>query len=146
MEAIINDTTNLIFEVKEQLGDGAYVKLMDNMKAMHTLRNVGSKKKKYPRTIPLILKAWINNEEGGTANGSFSTQNGSLYSYNLTIGYTRHNDIKCVVDHTANGLGFCSSTTSCHVGKARRYCDNNGILFVLIDGTNDGMEPNLEIS
>ena len=142
MEAVINDTTNLIFDVKEQLGDGVYVKLMDNMKALHGMRgrNVGSKRKKYPRTIPLILKAWINSEEGGTANGSFTTQGGTLYSYNVTIGYTRHDDVKCVVDHTANGLGFISTTTSCHVGKARNYCDNNGIMMIRIDGSSE-LEP-----
>ena len=146
MDSVINDTTNLIFEVKEQIGDGAYVKLMDNMKALHGMRgrNVGSKRKKFARTIPLILKAWINNEEGGTANGSFTTERGKLYSYNYTIGYTRHDDIKCVVDHTASGLGFCSNTTSCHVMKARRYCDGNGILYDLINGTNAPDESDLQ--
>jgi hypothetical protein len=138
MEPIINDVTNILFDVKDKLDDGTYLKLMNNMKQLHKMRhrNVGSKPKRYPRTINLILKAWINNEEGGTANGSLSTVNGNLYSYNVTIGYTRHDEIKCVVDQTANGIGFVSMTTSCHVGKARRYCIDNGIMMSVIDGSH----------
>lgn len=135
MEALIKNTTALIFEIKENIGDGSYVKLMNNLKEMHKIKDTCSPRpKRMPRTIPLILDAWIRNEPGGTQTGSIWTGSGNLFSYSVQIGYTRANGMKCVVDHTAGGLGFISQTTSCHVGKVKRYCAEHGILLATVDG------------
>jgi len=134
MEVLINDTAELVFQAKDNIGDGVYVRLMNNLKEMYKLKDQHPKRQKMPRTIPLILKAWINNEPGGTPNATLWTGSGNLFSYNLQIGYTRADGSKCVVDHTAYGLGFVSQTTSTHVGKAKRYCNENGILMAVVDG------------
>jgi hypothetical protein len=134
MQQIITDTTNLIFESKDTIGDGLYIQLMSNMKQLYELRNVTPIKMVIPRTINGILEAWINNTPGSTRSCSFSTIDGNLYSYNLQIGYTQANMNKCVVIHTARGIGFVSATTSRHVGLAARYCVNNGIMMTAIDG------------
>ena len=134
MDDLINDAAALVFEAKDNMGDGVYIQIMNKLKQMHQIKNVKEKKSKVPRTIDLILKAWINNEQGRTRTDSFTTGNGNLYSYNVQIGYTRDDLSKCVVDHTAKGLGFVSVTTSSHVGKAIRYCNENGILLTVVDG------------
>jgi len=136
MDALINDTTALVFDARENIGDGVYVQLMNNLKEMYKLKDSHQRRTKVPRTIPDILRAWIDNEQGTTPTGSFSTAIGNLYSYNLQIGYTRPcGCCKGVVDHTAGGLGFVSQTTSTHVGKTRRYCGENGILLRSIGET-----------
>jgi len=134
---LIQETTEMMFEAKESLGDGVYVEMMGNMKQLYDLAKIQPAAKKPPArsTIAGVMRAWINMEEAHTSNGSITTRNGYLWSYNVQIGYTHGEDeYKCVVDHTAGGIGFISTTASRHVLMAARYCNDNGILLRVING------------
>ena len=132
MEDLINNTLELVFEARENIGDGPYVEIMNNLKKMHSLRYEHKRMTKIPRTIHGVLHAWTSRSIGMTPTNSFSTRDGELYSYNLLIGYTRQDGTLCVVNHTARGLGFVSQTTSTHVGKAIRYCEGLNLTFNLM--------------
>ena len=83
-----------------------------------------------------VVESWINGQRSSTPNGSLSTNGDILFSYQLKIGYKQtetielddgYEDIKTeqliVLDYTASGGNFVSSTTSTHVGLAKRYAD-----------------------
>jgi len=66
-----------------------------------------------------VIKAWVREEACSSQN--LSTDGISLWSYRLKIGDTICGK-KVVYDHTSNGLGFVSRTTSKHVGLAKYEC------------------------
>ena len=83
-----------------------------------------------------VVESWINGQRSSTPNKSLRTDGESLWSYQLKIGYKQtetielddgHEDIQTeqliVLDYTASGGNFVSSTTSTHVGLAKRYAD-----------------------
>ena len=131
MEGLIKDTTALVFDLKGEIAEGHYLKLMNNLNDMYKLKDQFVKPERVARTIPEIINAWIENKKGATYTGSLSTNDGNLFSYALQIGYTRQDGTKCIVDHTARGLGFVSQTTSTHVGKCVSYCDANNVTYIL---------------
>ena len=139
MEKLIADSTSLVFDNKEKIEEGDYLKLMNNLNEMYKLKDVSVKPVAIARTIPEILKAWILNKKGSTYSGSLSTNDGELFSYNLLIGYTRFTSnhqqdfTKCVMNHTAKGLGFVSQTTSTHVGKCIKFCERNHVHHIIIN-------------
>ena len=136
MEKLIADSTSLVFDNKEKIDEGDYLQLMNNLNEMYKLKDVSVKPVAIARTIPTKLKAWILNKKGSTYSGSLSTNDGELYSYNLLIGYTsfhQHEFTKYVMNHTAKGLGFVSQTTSTHVGKCIKFCEDHNVLHTIIN-------------
>jgi len=131
MEKLITDTTALMFDLKGEIAEGHYLQLMNNLKEMYKLKDIAVKPEKIARTIPEIIKAWLYNNKGSTYSGSLSTNDGNMFSYSLQIGYTRQDGTKCIVNHTAKGLGFVSQTTSTHVGKCIKYCTDNNYDYLL---------------
>ena len=69
-----------------------------------------------------VAKYWACNLPAHSNNKQFTTDGSNLYSYNLLIGATI-DDQKIVFDFTAPAGHMVSSTTSTHVGRARRYAD-----------------------
>ncbi len=67
----------------------------------------------------LVIDAWTRGVAADSHNGALRTDGVNLYSYNLRIGYRSRSGSCIVGDYTSPGGGFHSSTTSCHVGKAR---------------------------
>ena len=67
----------------------------------------------------LVIDAWNRGVEATSHNGNLRTDGVNLYSYNLRIGYRSRSGSTVVGDFTSPGGGFYSTTTSCHVGKAR---------------------------
>ena len=65
---------------------------------------------------------WTRNQAAHSNNKQFTTDGQNLYSYNLRIGATIDGQ-KILFDFTAPAGHMVSSTTSCHVGKARRWAD-----------------------
>ena len=68
-----------------------------------------------------VVNNWAQGNEGFTR--SLRTDGSSLYSYNLRIGITGPDREKIVFDFSSPGGNFMSSTTSTHVGLARRHAD-----------------------
>ena len=71
-----------------------------------------------------VVRLWLYggmNTTARTSNGSLSTRNGRLYSYNLMIGDRMGHQIR-IWDYTSSGI-YYSQTTSRHVGLALRYAD-----------------------
>ena len=56
---------------------------------------------------------------------SFALDDGTaeLYSYHKKIGHRTASGVCVVGDFTAPGGEFCSMTTSCHVGRAKRVAN-----------------------
>ena len=69
-----------------------------------------------------VAKYWACNMPAHSNNKQFTTDGSNLYSYNLRIGATI-DDKKIVFDFTAPAGHMVSTTTSCHVGRARRWAD-----------------------
>ena len=130
MNNTLVEISNIIFDLKEEISDGQYLILMNKLKEL--------KEQSIPNPVPIVLQrpttrdiagvieSWILNQNSRTRNRSFSSQEGNLYSYELLIGYTE-NDCKYLLNHTADGLGFVSMTTSQHIGRIKRYCSENSI-------------------
>ena len=81
-----------------------------------------------------VILRWLNGGSGTTAstgNGSLSTRDGKLYSYNLLIGDRSDGKTK-IWDYTASGV-YYSQTTSCHVGLALRLASD----YTLVDPSLD---------
>ena len=65
---------------------------------------------------------WTRGVAAHSGNKQFTTDGQSLYSYNLRIGATI-GGAKILFDYTSPAGNMVSSTTSCHVGRARRHAD-----------------------
>ena len=65
---------------------------------------------------------WYDSRPAHSNNKQFTTDGQNLYSYNLRIGATIDGQ-KILFDYTAPAGHMVSSTTSCHVGRARRYAN-----------------------
>ncbi len=61
---------------------------------------------------------WVQNTPAHSNNKQYTTDGQNLYSYNLRIGATIDGQ-KILFDYTAPAGHMISSTTSCHIGKAR---------------------------
>lgn len=72
----------------------------------------------------LVISNWTKGKAAKSSNGALSTDGRDLFSYNLRIGYRSPAGVCIVADYTSPGGGFHSSTTSCHVGKARSVADH----------------------
>ena len=87
-----------------------------------------------------VVEAWTKGKRASTPNKSLKTDGETLWSYNLIIGSTRTYTIrraprqygfvvneeytkKIVFDYTSPAGNFVSSTTSTHVGLAKKYAD-----------------------
>ena len=68
-----------------------------------------------------VAKSWGSSRRATSHTGAYWTDGKDLYSYNLRIGTTTKEGKKVLLDFTAGTGFFRSSTTSTHVGKARRY-------------------------
>ena len=66
-----------------------------------------------------VINAWINGEVGKTPNKSIKTDGGSLFSYDLEIGYTDVQGRKVSRDYT----GVYSRTTDNHIALANAKAD-----------------------
>lgn len=79
-------------------------------------------------------------QQGKSSTGNLSFYGNKIYSYNLLIGeYVDRSDegfIGLLIhDHTRNGLGFVSMTTSQHVGLLKRMTEYHPRKFaVYTDG------------
>ena len=72
----------------------------------------------------VVVENWRYGVACQNHTGSLHTDGQKLYSYRLCIGDTAPNGKKFLKDYTANGTyGYQSQTTSCHVGRARRFAD-----------------------
>mgnify|MGYP003113772897 FL=1 len=67
-----------------------------------------------------IPSYWVKSQAAHSNNKQFRTDGQSLYSYNLVIGVTVAGQ-KILLDYSAPAGHYVSSTTSQHVGKARRW-------------------------
>ena len=75
-----------------------------------------------------VVKMW---QEGKAARNhkftlmSLALDDGTaeLYSYHKKIGHRTASGVCVVGDFTAPGGEFCSMTTSCHVGRAKRVAN-----------------------
>ena len=65
---------------------------------------------------------WTRGQAAHSNNKQFTTDGQNLYSYNLRIGATIDGQ-KILFDYTAPAGHMVSSTTSTHVGRARRYAN-----------------------
>jgi hypothetical protein len=70
-----------------------------------------------------VPRYWATNRPAHSNNKQYSTDGGNLYSYRKLIGITLSNGDKVLLDYTSPAGYGISSTTSCHVGKARSYAD-----------------------
>ena len=68
-----------------------------------------------------VVRHWRFDRPASAAN--LFTDGENLFSYRLKIGFTTPNGTKVAIDHTAGSNSFYSQTTSCHVGLAKRRCD-----------------------
>ena len=64
------------------------------------------------------IRAWTWGSVASTAN--LSTNGNQLYSYQLLIGFTTDRGEKVILDYTAESNNSRSSTTSTHIGYAKR--------------------------
>ena len=69
-----------------------------------------------------VAKNWARSIASHSNNKQYWTDGKYLFSYNLCIGKTI-DEQKVVFDFTAPAGHMVSSTTSTHVGYARRYAD-----------------------
>ena len=74
-----------------------------------------------------VVRAWSNSSTWGqdllkSHTENLTTDGKSLYSYGVLIGTTLKGE-KVALDYTAPTGNFLSVTTSCHVGRAKRYAD-----------------------
>ena len=82
-----------------------------------------------------IIKCFYTHSHSNTNQSKpLSIRNGKLYSYNLLIGeyVDRSAEGFCgllIHDHTRNGLGFISMTTSQHVGLLKRMTEYHPRIF-----------------
>ena len=82
-----------------------------------------------------IVKCFYTHSHSNTNQSKpLSIRNGKLYSYNLLIGeyVDRMEEGFCgllIHDHTRNGLGFISMTTSQHVGLLKRMTEWHPRMF-----------------
>jgi len=67
-----------------------------------------------------VVRHWRFDRPASAAN--LFTDGENLFSYRLKIGFTTPNGTKVALDYTASGE-YHSQTTSCHVGLAKRRCD-----------------------
>ena len=74
-------------------------------------------------TNSTVPSYWTRSQPARSHNGQYSTDGQNLYNYNKRIGLTLLNGDKILLDYTAPAGHMISSTTSNHVGKARRYAD-----------------------
>ena len=72
---------------------------------------------------------WSENKAARSGNGQFSTDGQTLFSYNMPIGKTVKGE-KILCDYTASAGNFISSTTSQHVGVAKRKAFSCNITVV----------------
>ena len=75
-----------------------------------------------------------SSSQGKSSTGNLSFRGNKIYSYNLLIGeYVDRSDegfIGLLIhDHTRNGLGFISMTTSQHVGLLKRMTEYHPRIF-----------------
>ena len=70
-----------------------------------------------------VPRHWANNRAAHSNNKQYSTDGSNLYSYRKLIGITLSNGDKVLLEYTSPAGYGISSTTSCHVGKARRHAD-----------------------
>ena len=71
-----------------------------------------------------IGRCWASGDAASSHTGNFWTDGAKLYSYRLCIGDTTERGVKVLRDYTSGAKwGFQSQTTSCHVGRARRWAD-----------------------
>tara|TARA_B100000900_G_scaffold364449_2_gene339077 strand:+ start:166 stop:474 length:309 start_codon:yes stop_codon:yes gene_type:complete len=82
------------------------------------------------------IKAFINRtmQQAKSSTGALSFRGNKIYSYNLLIGeyVDRSAEGFCgllIHDHTRNGLGFISMTTSQHVGLLKRMTEYHPRMF-----------------
>jgi len=73
-------------------------------------------------------------QQGKNDTGALSFRGNKIYSYNLLIGeYVDRSEegfIGLLIhDHTRNGLGFISMTTSQHVGLLKRMTEHHPRMF-----------------
>ena len=81
-------------------------------------------------------------EQGKSSTGNLSFRGNKIYSYNLLIGeYVDRSEegfIGLLIhDHTRNGLGFISMTTSQHVGLLKRMTEWHPRMFA---SAEEGLE------
>ena len=69
-----------------------------------------------------IPSYWAKSVTAHSNNKQYRTDGQNLYSYNLVIGVTVAGQ-KVLLDYSAPAGHMVSSTTSQHVGKARRWAD-----------------------
>ena len=70
-----------------------------------------------------VISLWAEGREARNHKNTLKSIDGDLFSYNLKIGRRTEGGQCVVVDYTAGAGGFQSQTTSCHVGRAKRYAD-----------------------
>ena len=70
-----------------------------------------------------VVQCWGYSQEANSHTGNLWTDGNKLYSYRLCIGETLQDGKKLLHDYTSGGIEYYSQTTSCHVGRARRYAD-----------------------
>ena len=70
----------------------------------------------------MVIALWAEGRDARNHKSTLKAINGNLYSYNVKIGSRTEGGQCVVVDYTASGR-FLSQTTSCHVGRAKRYAD-----------------------
>ena len=83
-----------------------------------------------------LIKLFISKsaQQGKNDTGALSFRGNKIYSYNLLIGeYVDRSEegfIGLLIhDHTRNGLGFISMTTSQHVGLFKRMTEYHPRMF-----------------
>ncbi len=81
-------------------------------------------------------------QQGKSSTGNLSFRGNKIYSYNLLIGeYVDRSEegfIGLLIhDHTRNGLGFISMTTSQHVGLLKRMTEWHPRMFA---SAEEGLE------
>ena len=74
-------------------------------------------------TNPEVPYYWSRHKAAHSNNKQYSTDGGNLFSYRKLIGITLNNGDKVLLEYTSPAGYGISSTTSNHVGKARRYAD-----------------------
>ena len=70
----------------------------------------------------MVITLWAEGRDARNHKSTLKAIDGNLYSYNVTSGSRTEGGQCVVVDYTASGR-FLSQTTSCHVGRAKRYAD-----------------------
>ncbi len=70
-----------------------------------------------------VISLWAEGREARNHKNTLKAIDGDLFSYNLKIGHRTEGGQCVVADFTAGGGSYHSQTTSCHVGRAKRYAD-----------------------